>query len=508
MMKFGFLKKIIRSIKNIFKGNKMGYKFPLFKVAEIEKGIDISKEASEDGKNDIPRSDARTFSICENEAIAKCDALRQKEVSNAAEYLASIKSIIINQTAELGKKHFFLNNIKASVEQTITEAKGKLSPLWDSFKTEQRHVQNYKLEHKINREPHTLTMTSIFISLGVIAFLFYFEMELNTTLLAPAMRTGGMGGQAVASAVAILNVFVSFGAGYLFIKNIHHVSSFKRRLAQIGLFIYTIFIIYLNGVMGAFRANAEAIKAVKKFGATASDTAAQAVAEQGSALLWFLGTVRFDVYPLVLTFVGITFAIASLWDGYLFDDRYPGYGKVGKKRDENLKEIERLTHALSTEKLSKFKREIKDTSEKRDKLIGQNITEWSKNINKLENTFENYKRFASQLDDGIDHCIGEYRAINNKFRKTAEPKYWFDDNGKMRTRYYDLAPEKKDPEKVFPSYASLYLKKNEIEQELEKYQNKITEEANQYLAELNTCQEETNKIVEDLISKYTFNIDA
>ena len=175
-MKFNFLKKGIRSVKNIFKGNKMGYKFPLFKVAEIEKDIDISKEAAEDGKNDIPRSDARTFSICENEAIAKCDALRQKEVSNAAEYLASIKNTIINQTAELGKKHFFLNNIKASVEQTITEAKGKLSPLWDSFKTEQRHVQNYKLEHKINREPHTLTLISIFISLGVIAFLFYFEM--------------------------------------------------------------------------------------------------------------------------------------------------------------------------------------------------------------------------------------------------------------------------------------------------------------------------------------------
>ena len=78
----------------------------------------------------------------------------------------------------------------------------------------------------------------------------------------------------------------------------------------------------------------------------------------------------------------------------------------------------------------------------------------------------------------------------------------------MRTRYYDLRPEKKDPEKVFPGYASLYLKKNEIEQGLEKYQNKITEEANQYLAELNNCQEETNKIVEDLISKYTININA
>ena len=43
---------------------------------------------------------------------------------------------------------------------------------------------------------------------------------------------------------------------------------------------------------------------------------------------------------------------------------------------------------------------------------------------------------------------------------------------------------------------------------LEKYQNKITEEANQYLAELNTYQEKTNKIIEDINSKYAININA
>ena len=502
------LKKIKESIK---RKNPMGYEFPLFKVAEIEKEINISKEAAQDGQNDIPRTESQTFSICENEAIAKCDALRQKEVSNAAKYLASIKDVIMNQAAELGKKHFFLNNLKASIEHTITEAKGKLSPLINSFKTEQRHVQNYKLEHKINREPHTLTPMNILVSLGVIAFLFYFEMELNTRLLAPAMADGQLGGKAVASAVAILNVFVSFGAGYLLIKNIHHVRTLKRRIAQIGLFIYALFIIYLNGLMGAFRASAEAKLKVKKFGKAAensTNSTAEVVNEQGSELLWFLGTVEFGVYPIVLMFVGITFAVASLWDGYLFDDRYPGYGKVGKKRNEDIKEIERLRQALSSEVLLTFRKEIKDSSESRDKLIKVNVTEWSKNITSLENTFENYKRFATQLDDGIDHCIGEYRAINNKYRKTAEPKYWFDDSGKMRTRYYDLRAEKKDPEKVFPGYATLYLKKDEIDKELQIYQNKITEEANQYLGEVNAYQDEINKVVEDIRSKHEVNINA
>ena len=513
------MKYISKFKESIKRKNLMGHEFPLFKVAEIEKEINISKEAAQDGQNDIPRTESQTFSICENEAIAKCDALRQKEVSNAAKYLASIKDVIMNQAAELGKKHFFLNNLKASIEHTITEAKGKLSPLISSFKTEQRHVQNYKLEHKINREPHTLTPMNILISLGVIAFLFYFEMELNTTLLAPAMADGELGGKAVASAVAILNVFVSFGAGYLLIKNIHHVRVFKRRIAQFGLFIYALFTIYLNGLMGAFRASAEAALKVKSYGKEAKDKAAEGTestvdkvaevaTEQGNELLWFLGTIEFGIYPIVLMFVGITFAVASLWDGYLFDDRYPGYGKVGKKRNEDIKEIERLRHALSSEVRLTFKKEIKDSSENRDKLIKVNVTEWSKNITNLENTFENYKRFATQLDDGIDHCIGEYRAINNKYRKSSEPKYWFDDNGKMRTRYYDLSSEKKDPEKVFPGYASLYLKKDEIDKELQVYQNKITEEANQYLGEVNAYQDEINKVVEDIRSKHEVNINA
>jgi Mg2+ and Co2+ transporter CorA len=502
------MKSINKIINFIKEKNIMGYEFPLFKVTEIEKDINISKEAAQDGQNDIPRTDSQTFSICENEAIAKCDELRQKEVSNAAKYLASIKDTIMNQAAELGKKHFFLNNLKANIEHTITEAKGKLSPLIGSFKTEQRHVQNYKIEHKISREPHTLTPMSILISLGVIAFLFYFEMELNTRLLAPAMADGQLGGKAVASAVAILNVFVSFGAGYLLIKNIHHVRTLKRRIAQFGLLIYALFIIYLNGLMGAFRASAEAKLKVKKFGKAATDSTVEVATEQGNELLWFLGTVEFGVYPIVLMFVGITFAVASLWDGYLFDDRYPGYGKVGKKRNEDIKEIERLRHALSSEVLLTFRKEIKDSSDNRDRLIKVNVTEWSKNITNLENTFENYKRFATQLDDGIDHCIGEYRGINNKYRKTAEPKYWFDDNGKMRIRYYDLRPEKKDPEKVFPGYASLYLKKDEIDKELQMYQNKITEEANQYLSDVNIYQDEINKIVDEIRSKHEVNINA
>jgi len=167
-------------------------------------------------------------------------------------------------------------------------------------------------------------------------------------------------------------------------------------------------------------------------------------------------------------------------------------------------------YALPTEVSEKFNLEGKKNSELRDMLISKNIPIWRKNVNDLEETFENYKRFARRIEFAIDHCCGEYRAISNEFRDrtAALPKYWLDESGKMKNIYYELRPERKDPEQVFPGYSSLYLKKNEIEKSLESYQNKITEESNQYQAEVNSYREEVNKKVDSIISKYEVNLNA
>ena len=78
--------KIIGWLKTIFKGESMSFEFPTFKVAEIESAINIKDQATTDGKNNLPRTNSRTFSNCENEAITKTDELRNKEVKRAAEY--------------------------------------------------------------------------------------------------------------------------------------------------------------------------------------------------------------------------------------------------------------------------------------------------------------------------------------------------------------------------------------------------------------------------------------
>jgi hypothetical protein len=495
MIRFNLLK----TIRNLLRGNKMSYDFNNVKVLQIEEKINLKENATNDGKNNLPRSASETFSNCENEAIITADEFRNDQVSKAVDYLNSIKGKVIDSTAKLGQKNFYVDEFKNRIEQTLTAAEGKLSNLKSAYTTQNNEVRNFKLENKLNREPRSLTAMNILIGIGVIAILFTIETQVNATLLASAMGGGKGAGIAASGAVAGLNVFVSFAIGYYCLKNFHHVSRVRKLLSKIGLAIYLIFISYLNWMLGAFRATHDA------GGASIADrvlgkVSANAVEVGNELMPW---TVDLNFSSFVLIFVGIGFALASLIDGYLFDDPYPGFGSVGKDRNENHKEINRMREHLSSEITGLFKNEIRKTGEKRDAIINNTLrNDWVPSITALENTFEGYRRFSEELSFALDHTIGEYRTFNGMFRTDAEPKYWKDDNGKVKTKYYELREEKRDPEKVFRDFAVLYLNKDQIEKKIENYQNKIQDESNDFINKLNSYNEEVLKKIEDMRSRY------
>ena len=494
-----FFKKILRSIRLLFKGNNMSYDFTNVKVKQIEEKINLKETATNDGKNNLPRSSSETFSNCENEAIVSADEFRNNQVAKAVEYLNSIKGKIIDSTAKLGQKHFYIDEFKNRIEQTLTAAESKLSNLKSAYTTQNNEVRNFKLENKLNREPKSLTPMNILIGIGVIAFLFLFEAQLNATLLAEALGGGKKAGLAASGAVAGLNVFVSFAIGFYCLKNFHHVRQIRRILSKIGLSIYFIFISYLNWCLGAFRAKHDA------GGATLTDrimgTADSSMENIGNELLpW---TVELNFLSFILVFVGIGFAIASLLDGYLYNDPYPGYGSVGKDRNDNQKEINRMREHLSSEVTTLFKNEIRKTGENRNLIINNTLRKnWVSSITSLENTFEGYRRFAEQLSFALDHTIGEYRTFNGMYRTDSEPKYWKDESGKVKTKYYELREEKRDPSAVFKDFAVLYLDKDQIEKKIENYQNTIQDESNDFINKLNLYNEEINKRIEAIRTKY------
>ena len=204
------------------------------------------------------------------------------------------------------------------------------------------------------------------------------------------------------------------------------------------------------------------------------------------------------VQLIILTFIGIGFAIASLLDGYFFNDRYPGFGSVAKIREETKKEINRLRERLSPEINIKFKNEIKKTNEKKQQII-ENVLrkEWTPSVTALQNIFDSYKRFIADLNGALKHSVEEYRRVNETYRSSESPEYFQSDLGKK------LSENHSKPELVFAGYSELYLGKNEIEKKMSIYLDKIEDEGDNYIELINTYHEnEINKKIEDVRNNY------
>ncbi len=477
----------------------MSYEFKNVKVADIENEVDLKKKGESDGTNNLPPENSEVFSITENEAITKYDEKRHDAVSEAARFLEPIKNKIIGYSAILGKKHFFIDSFRNRVEQSLTTGRGRLSNLKDSYEVQDKEVKHFKLTHNINRDPKSLTTLKMIGGILFAVALFLIEVRVNTKLLGPAMTGGEAEGQEISFAVAALNVIISFLAGYFLVKNFNIQKSLKKTISKVILSLYSIFIIYLNWCLGAFRAIAEQKGQVVQWGQT--EAVVTQATEFGNAL--YPWTVSWSFYAAVLSFVGIGFALFSLLDGYFFDDPYPGYGSIGKDRNENKIEINRIREHLGNEINTQFKKEIKKVSDERNLLISENLKQWSINITKLESTFANYKRYVKKIDDDTDHIIEEYRSLNSNFRSSPNPKYWKDKDGNIITKpFKTLTNDKMDPQLVFSDMAQIYLDKNQIEEKTKSLNNKINEEATAYIKEVNAFKEEVNKKISDMRSNY------
>ena len=214
----------------------MSFEFKDINVADIENEISLKSKGEVDGKNNLPSENSEVFSITENEAITKFDNKRHSAVSDAARYLDPIKNKIIGYAAILGQKHYFIEGFKNRVEQSLTTASGRLSTLKDSYDTQNKEVNHFKLTHDISRDPKSLTTLKMIGGLLFAAALFYIEVQVNTKLLGPAMTGGEAEGQGISLAVAALNVIISFLAGYFLVKNFNLQKSLKKTVSKVILF--------------------------------------------------------------------------------------------------------------------------------------------------------------------------------------------------------------------------------------------------------------------------------
>ena len=243
----------------------------------------------------------------------------------------------------------------------------------------------------------------------------FIESVGNGYFFAKGNEFGFLGGYTQALIVASANVAFAFFWGYLAIPQMNSVNKTKKYLGIISIPTYLLIAISFNLFVAHYR----------------DELSLSFEGANFRAISAFLETPFFlkDFDSFILFFIGLIISVIALMDGYKFDDKYPGYGRIYRRYKEAERKyhlccsnIVKSLHKLKTQSLE----ELDDLSENYKKDYNHlNIQLSTKN--KL---IDLYEQHYQHLEGVCDVVLKHYQHANSSSRKTPAPKY-FDENFSM-----------------------------------------------------------------------------
>tara|TARA_B100000886_G_scaffold338121_1_gene300294 strand:- start:34 stop:1464 length:1431 start_codon:yes stop_codon:yes gene_type:complete len=467
------------------------YNWDSYQITKLENKHEISKKAKRDGMGDEPKSNSERFSVTENEIKLECDTYLEKHANGLREFLQKIEEKQNQLSGYLKQNHFqpIINRLEADFNTLANEKKIKLADHKNSYDTYLEEKNQFKRYHQISREPNSATLGTTFKAAGLIFFLLIIEVLANSTILSGSMPGGLAEGLAVSGSVAFINVFISAFIGFYVIKKFNHLEKPKRFFNMFLGSIYFVIISYINLSLGAYRSLAE-----KSLNAQITGKLDN---EQINAILKQAVTpwnVEFSFVGLILTFVGLSFAFISIVDGLIYNDSYPGYGKVGQRVNQYKDLVKKIFHEYADEVSKLFSNYNQKLQEKLNELLNNDLNNWDANTNLIQKEFITYEAKVNDLEEKTLHMVDEYREENKRVRKSEPPKYF--------SKKFEINLDKKDPKKVFPDVAFHYMSDENREKSKLNYSNDIDQKFKKSEASCEQIQKKSEDLQKELHENY------
>ena len=462
-----------------------GFELAKFDREQIEKEINLKTEAEKDGGLNRPPANAKEKSSAERLGIKKSRGLLDKEINRAHNWLTPLIKTIDNLSRKINARHWNIQTTKNRIRENIGQATTTLESQKMVFDKEHQDVESFRNLHGIGRQPKIASFQIVILQVGIVIFLFVLESFANMRLLEKAIGTRE--GLAYSTSIAGLNVLLSALVGYFVLKGaINYESGTKKRLLDLFMFVYATIIIYINCVLGAIRAIADK---------TQQEVSISGFAIGGEYNALAFWTVHWTPLSLVLTFIGMLFAVISLADAYYFKDVYPGYGDAAKKREQSRKIIEREIDNLVNVKQKIFNNEHSKGNILKIELTEKDLISLTNESNKIIQIFNGYSDYVFSVQRGIKEILETYRGINGQVRADGvRPEYW---NERYKLDDHYLKPELK-----FPNCKDYYYPGDSIQTRMVDEQKRITDEHSEYEKALNIYEKEIDIEILELKKKY------
>ena len=383
--------------------------FPQLDIPALSERLRLTERAEESGRENRPPSNASQADRVESE-IAE---IVQEEYSHAVDiYRHGLENYDrrITGTAiqTLGVE------IIGAAQDAVSEYTRVAHQAHDEISIDRQNLDEVEKEFNEFRTINKLrrgcrSPDGHFIHVGIILLILLADSIINGYFLSSRDEFGLLGGVLQAIIVAAANVLLGVFAGRLAIPNLIHKST-ARRIG--GLILLLVLLALIGGLSLSF--------------AHYRDLFASGVANPEQRALSEVLDTPFGLHGIKswwLVGFGLLFAFGSLLDGFMWDDPYPGYGEVARRREAKREDYHDRKHVWLEslgERREQARAEVSEIRRDIDIMQGEIL---QAGVGRRNFTAA-FLAHVAHLESGANQLIDTYRDANRRVRKTRAPSYF------------------------------------------------------------------------------------
>lgn len=393
----------------------------------IKRDVGLEKEAERLGCAGIPSENATSLCGLEEKLVQMVDSARQRYVTWGQERLRVLnQDIISHDITPLANRALEADaTFERKADSLLSERRVSLQTLSEVAIAQSSEYHQFCEHNGLNRLSYYPSPAHKFFLYSMLAVFIVLEGVLNATFFAQGLTGGLIQGFTFAAVLSFINIVMGATLGSRLIPNIHHKNQARKALGYVGIALAIILAITMALLI-----------------AHARDALAKDLDNAAVIALRTISTSPFelaDINSWILFGLSIAFAVFAIFDGYKFDDPYPGFGDQSRRLKSAIDNYE--------EEMSLVRSDLEDLKEGAIQQLEQDVDDIRTRLNflseailskestggrlKLEfsnahacaNTLVKTFQNVNQLHRPLDRPIPEYFGKDIELKPLAVPSF-------------------------------------------------------------------------------------
>lgn len=399
---------------NKFKNNKIvstvaPVELPVPNIEQITSELNIETLAHDQARRELPATSAITPDSNElNVEIHFKTQITQASV-RVEESINQIKSAItsISLQSQHAKIKNYCESFSNKINSLFSSVRSEHDELLSNYHAALEDLESFKVKNRLRRE--AVYPESHFLSFALLLSFVLIESILNGYFFAGGNDLGLLGGVLQATIISIINIVMGFLLGYLLLPQLNHIGKVRQYFGFLSSLLLALTSVVFNLLVAHYRSAL----------IDQPDNAGSIAVETFKDNIFYIQ----ELDSWMLFALGLLFFVAAAWKAFKFDDPYPGFGKLARRKDsvraemqefyENAKDEFEELFENSTDELEDFAKEARH------------------NLNRLNSYYSTLAHQRNIIEQYVDLTKAAYSAVIKKYRdencqrrKTPPPDYF------------------------------------------------------------------------------------